>query len=84
MNCPFSTDSDGNCGQINCPFCFIIGTLLGCSWGRTLMAPDDLKTCPNQAVQILVLHNDDSEVEVKLCAKHRDRILADTTPHGEA
>jgi hypothetical protein len=31
-------------------------------------------------VQIVVLHDGPREMAVKLCAKHRDRILQETTP----
>lgn len=35
----------------------------------------------SRAVQIVVLHHGEHELAVKLCARHRDLILANTTEH---
>lgn len=59
----------------------ILQELLGCAWGREVSTPDDQELCPNQAVQIVVLHKGYYECYLKLCAVHRDRILSETTPH---
>lgn len=59
----------------------MVQAMLGCGWGRTVRTPTDSIPCPEQAVQIFVLHDDGREVEVRLCAQHRDVLLEQTTPH---
>lgn len=61
----------------------VVQELLGCAWGRHIALPDDREPCPEQAVQIVVLHDGPEERELKLCARHRDLVLAETTPHTE-
>lgn len=62
----------------------VLHELLGCAWGRTISTADDPKLCDEKAAQIVVLHNPENgrEQAFKLCAKHRDRVLAETTPHA--
>lgn len=60
----------------------VVQALLGCAWGRQVSAPDDLEPCPNQATQIVVLHDGEGgERPFKLCAAHTGRVLAETDPH---
>lgn len=59
----------------------MVQELIGCAWGRRLGTPDDTEPCNEQAVQIVVLHDGGDEKAVKLCPKHRDRILQETDPH---
>lgn len=56
--------------------------LLGCAWGRSVRTEDDQTECPNQAEQIVVVHDGPHAIDLKLCAQHRDRVLAETTPRG--
>jgi hypothetical protein len=60
----------------------IIVGLLGCSWGREVHTEDDPDECQAQAVQIVVVHGplSDAVRELRLCAKHLDRINDETTP----
>lgn len=58
-------------------------TMLGCDWGTRVAAPDDREVCIRQARQIVVLHDGDDLTDVKVCLVHRDRLLAETVPHGE-
>ncbi|HEX3539614.1 MAG TPA: hypothetical protein VHT75_04145 [Acidimicrobiales bacterium] len=57
--------------------------LLGCQWGRRISLPDDSRPCAEQAVQIVVLHDGDDEVDFKLCAHHRELVKTHTDPHRE-
>jgi hypothetical protein len=57
--------------------------LLGCAWGRDIVSNDDPDPCPEQAVVVIAVHpaaGDPRYVEVRLCAKHRDIVLAESTP----
>lgn len=58
--------------------------ILACQWGRGIRTEDDPGPCPEQAVRITVLHPDggNREVDVRLCQRHTDLVLAMTTPHG--
>lgn len=62
-----------------------IHSLLGCQWGRRVALPGDREPCALKAEQIVVLHGHpvDGEFAVKLCAAHRDRVVAETKPHRE-
>lgn len=61
----------------------VIRHLLGCAWGRIVTTPDDDVLCGEQAVKIVAVHHDDGSVsEVKVCARHEQRLLAETEPHG--
>lgn len=53
--------------------------LLGCEWGRRISAPDDQEVCHERADQIVVLHEGDAEAGFKLCSRHRDRVMQETT-----
>lgn len=59
----------------------ILHELLGCAWGRKIGLSNDTEPCGEKAVQIVVLYHGDKQFDVKLCAKHRDVVLAETTPH---
>lgn len=61
----------------------ILQELLGCVWGREIMTPDDQEKCANQATSIVVIYNGPRECALKLCQLHKDRVLAETTPHEE-
>ncbi len=58
--------------------------LVGCSWGRSIWTNEDPALCHERSVQLMVLHDGHYEYGVKLCAKHRDAVLAETTPHRDA
>lgn len=60
----------------------MVQELLGCTWGRAIRTPDDEQPCPDQAVQIIIVHNGADEIALKLCSRHRDRVLTETTPRG--
>jgi hypothetical protein len=59
----------------------IVNALIGCAWGHTVETPDDPLPCRNQAVAIVVVHLVHEQRELKLCEKHRERLMAETTPH---
>lgn len=61
----------------------IIRELVGCEWGRNIRTADDDEPCNEQAHNIIVLHEGKASMPFKLCARHRDRVLAETTPHKE-
>jgi hypothetical protein len=61
----------------------MVQELLGCAWGRHIALPDDREPCQDQAVQIVVLHDGPKVRALELCARHRDLVLAGTTPHAE-
>lgn len=61
----------------------LLQDLLGCVWGRFISTEDDSDVCGERAEQIVVLHDGDRECALKLCAKHRDRVFAETTPHED-
>jgi hypothetical protein len=61
----------------------LIQELLGCQWGRGIARADDLEPCSQRAVQIVVLHQGEHQVSLKLCARHRDIVLEESTPRGE-
>lgn len=56
-----------------------VQSLLGCAWGRTVSTPDDAAMCPFQAAQIVVVHNGDVSVDLKLCRRHVERLSRETT-----
>ena len=58
--------------------------LLGCAWGRTVHTPDDADACPRQAVQIVVVHDGDAAIELRLCARHVERLSRETTPREDS
>lgn len=60
------------------PVAGLIHELLGCQWGRGVSTVDDKLPCDEQAVQIVVVHDGPQEMALKLCPKHRDRILEET------
>jgi hypothetical protein len=60
-----------------------IRVLLGCEWGRTVWTPDDTAECNERAEGYVVVHDGPKEAALKLCPKHRDRILQETTPREE-
>jgi hypothetical protein len=59
----------------------IVDELIGCAWGRKVTTPDDPWPCPNQARTVVVVHDGEDQRELKLCDRHRDRVMAETTPH---
>lgn len=61
----------------------VVHPWLGCAWGRDLISAADRCICTEQAVQVLAIHpapGDPRFVELLLCAKHRDIVLAASTP----
>lgn len=58
--------------------------VLGCQWGQRVALAGDREPCDLKAVQIVVLHGhpDEGEFAVKLCASHREKVLAETEPHS--
>ena len=58
----------------------MIQSLLGCAWGRSVWTDDDPGECPEQATSITVLHQGASQMEVRLCPKHKSRIIEETDP----
>lgn len=58
----------------------VVQKLLGCAWGRGISTPDDTTPCPERAKQIVVLHRDDEEYEVRLCERHLAVVLEQSTP----
>lgn len=61
----------------------LIQELLGCQWGRGVSRDDDAQPCGERAVQIVVLHDGPSERAFKLCARHRDVVLSESTPRED-
>jgi hypothetical protein len=66
----------------------IARALLGCQWGRRLATEGDKEPCPEQAVQITVIHVDEADTTgtaFKFCARHTEaiRTLTEdrTAPH---
>jgi hypothetical protein len=57
-----------------------IHRLLGCEFGRAISRPGDELPCEEAAVQIVVLHDGPRAAEFKLCARHRDLVLSESTP----
>lgn len=56
-------------------------SLVGCRWGWVCSTPDDRDKCFEQAVApIVVLHTPEGERELRLCAKHQERLSHETTP----
>lgn len=60
----------------------VLQELLGCEWGRRIATPDDTEKCSDRAANIVVVHEGDAEASFKLCSRHRDRALAETTARG--
>lgn len=55
--------------------------LLGCAFGHGMIAHrDDMEPCDEAAVQIVALHDGPREMHFKLCGRHRDLILSESTP----
>lgn len=55
--------------------------LLGCEFGHGGIAHrDDAKPCVEAAVQIVALHDGPREMHFKLCARHRELVLTESTP----
>jgi len=61
----------------------VLRELLGCQWGSALWTVDDAAVCPNQATGIVVIHDGEAEIDLKLCPAHQERVLRETTPHKE-
>lgn len=63
----------------------LVHHLIGCSWGHEygLKTPDDPGPCEEKAAQVVVIHDGPREMPFKLCTRHRDRALAETTPRGQ-
>lgn len=64
-----------------------IHAILGCEWGVKAQSIDDTEPCTERAVQIVALHpvpGDPSYVEMKLCQRHLDVVMAHSTPTEEA
>lgn len=61
---------------------WIAQNLIGCSWGRKMIASGDVEPCPERAVQIVMLHDRENgtEYEVRLCEAHLAIVLAETEP----
>lgn len=57
--------------------------LLGCEWGMAIWTIEDSTLCKRQARQIVVIHNGEHQVELKLCASHAECAIAATKPHEE-
>lgn len=60
----------------------LIHSLIGCVWGRAVWLDDDPDPCPEQAASITVVHDGPKEIQLKLCPKHKSRILEETAPHA--
>lgn len=60
----------------------LIHDLIGCAWGYAVSTEDDPEPCPEQAASITVVHRGHEQVQLKLCPKHKSRIIEETTPHG--
>lgn len=58
----------------------MIHDLVGCAWGRDVWLEDDPDPCQERADSITVLHDGPRELAVKLCPKHKSRIIEETTP----
>jgi hypothetical protein len=60
----------------------LVQELLGCQWGRSISRRGlpGAEPCEQRAVQIVVLHEGEHAVPFKLCAKHRDIVLSESTP----
>ena len=58
----------------------LIHDLIGCEWGRVVATEDDPESCPTQAASMTVIHDGLFEARVKLCPKHKSRVLEETTP----
>lgn len=61
----------------------LIHDLIGCTWGRSVWTEDDPDACPDQAASITVVHDRGKQIELKLCPKHKSRILEETAPHAD-
>ena len=62
----------------------ILQDLLGCQWGRRVKTPDDEAECQEQAVCMVVVHDGAAEMCFKLCERHHERVLQETTPRHTA
>lgn len=62
----------------------IMHQLVGCHWGDRVSTADDTQPCVARAVQIVVLHQEQRQVEVRVCARHLERLKAETTPRPPA
>lgn len=60
-----------------------IRRLIGCAWGYDIVAPADMEPCTEDADQIVILHDGDRQVPVKLCAKHIALVNEMTDEHKE-
>lgn len=58
----------------------LVQQLIGCSWGRVVVVPDDQEVCDEQAVRIVVVHDGDASIELRLCDRHVERLSRETTP----
>lgn len=63
----------------------LIQELIGCAWGqgRTVWTDDDDQPCLDRATSITVLHGREEQIAVKLCPKHKSRIMEETTPRKD-
>lgn len=61
----------------------MIQDLIGCAWGRDVWLDDDPTPCPEQAASITVIHDQDKQIQLKLCPKHKSRILEETAEHED-
>lgn len=66
------------------PVASIVQDLIGCAWGRKVWAHDDPEPCPEQATNITVLHDGATAMEVRLCPRHKSRLVEETTEHEES
>ena len=57
--------------------------LLGCAWGTAVASNDDMNQCIRRATQRVMLHEGDTEIEVRLCDYHLAILTENTDPHTE-
>lgn len=63
----------------------LVDELLGCQWGPgSIQHRDDLLPCDRAAVQVVVLHDGPKTMSFKLCEKHRDIVMNESTPREAA
>ena len=58
----------------------MIEAMLDCEWGISISRPDDPLPCHEKAVQFVVLHDGPHSEGFKLCARHYDLVLDESTP----
>jgi hypothetical protein len=57
----------------------LVHQLLGCSWGHVVRTADDEQPCVDAAVRIVIVHDGPFAKDLRLCRRHLERVLAETT-----